>query len=95
MEFKNPTGRRFDGKMCESYAGSLSICETYFNVCVKMGSTIPTDVDNSCDYKKSSNSPFVRSDNINFQTDFTGIPKTIYIQKSTWTGVSSLNLLYF
>ena len=93
MEFKNPTGRRFDGKKCESYAGALSVCETYFKVCVKMSNTIPTDFNNNCDYLKTSSSPYVRSDNVNLQTDSTGIPKTIDIQKSTWTGVSYLNLL--
>ena len=84
-EFKNPTGRDQGGSYCE---GVSSSCETYFQLCIKLTQHIPTSFTN-CDYKPST-ARYIKSNNINFQTQNTNVDKIIRIGRDQWDGVSCL-----
>ena len=85
-EFNNPTGRDYNGKSCEV----VSSCDTFFKLCIKLTQHITTSFTN-CDYKPSTER-YIKSNNINFQTQDTNVDKIIRIGRDRWDGVSCLFL---
>jgi len=79
--FANPSGRDESGSYCD---GVSSSCETYFKLCVKLSRTITT-LFSGCDYQSTS-LRYIRSNNIDFQTQNTNINKTILLKRKQWSG---------
>lgn len=88
LKFRNPTGRNFYGSYCEVVS---SWCETYFKLCVKLSSSVPTSFAN-CDYKPSTER-YVRKNYIDFQLDNSNVAKKIIFEKDQWMGVCTSTLL--
>ena len=80
--FTNPGGRDEGGSYCE---GVSSSCETYFKLCVKLSGSITASL-SGCDYQPAS-LRYIKSNNIDFQTQNTNINKTILLQRNQWNGV--------
>lgn len=87
MKFDNTGGLAYEKNTKCDGAEIFHRCETYFEICLQPGSDQPTNFSN-CWYYLNTSRTYIWKDNIDFQYNKVGVPKTIKLKiNQSWPGV--------